>query len=494
MTETVIHWFRQDLRLADNRALAAACETGRAVIPVYILDDAAAGEWRPGGASRWWLHESLSKLAATIESKGGRLILRRGATADVLAELARETGARTVFCSRAYEPWARRLEEAAKAALERQGVALKRYAGALLREPEEVRNGSGQPYRVYTPFWRALTGDGYAPAPPRPAPKRIAEPERWPESEALADWKLQPVKPDWAKGFRDHWTPGEAGAAKRLDWFIETAVSRYKSDRDRPDGDGTSRLSPHLHFGEISPATCWHATMGAALARTDLGPGPETFLREIAWREFSYHLLFHWPDLPAEPFRPEFAAFPWREDRALLRAWQRGRTGYPIVDAGMRQLWATGWMHNRVRMIVASFLIKDLMIPWQEGERWFWDTLVDADLASNAASWQWVAGSGADAAPYFRIFNPVTQGQKFDPQGDYVRRWVPELARLAADVIHAPWLAKPSELHVAGVELGRDYPRPVVDHKTARERALAAFAALKGADGRTGEGSEAQPS
>lgn len=482
MTEPVIVWFRQDLRLADNRALVAACETGRPVVPVFVLDDEAAGGWRPGGASRWWLHESLASLSESIERKGGRLILRSGTTADTLADLAAETNAKTVFCSRAYEPWARRLEDEVRQTLERKGVALKRYAGSLLREPEEVKNGSGQPYRVYTPFWRALTGDGYAPAAAKPAPKSITWPATWVKGYDLAGWKLKPTRPNWAKGFHDHWTPGEAGAVKRLGWFIDTAVTQYKSDRDRPDTDGTSRLSPHLHFGELSPAACWHAVMDTAEAK--LGHGHETFLREIAWREFSYHLLFHWPDYPTEPFRPEFAAFPWRQDKALLKAWQKGRTGYPIVDAGMRQLWATGWMHNRVRMIVASFLIKDLMIPWQEGARWFWDTLVDADLASNSASWQWVAGSGADAAPYFRIFNPVTQGQKFDPQGDYVRRWVPELARLPADMIHAPWLAKPSELNAAGVELGRDYPRPVVDHKTARDRALAAFAALKVSVGR----------
>jgi deoxyribodipyrimidine photo-lyase len=302
-------------------------------------------------------------------------------------------------------------------------------------------------------------------------------------SDALDDWKLLPTAPNWAAGFEIHWQPGEEGARRRLREFIEVGLAHYAQERDRPDRDVTSRLSPHLHFGEISPAQCWHAVRAAqAQAGGRLDGGAEKFLKEVLWREFSCHLLHHWPTLPEAPFKPEFADFPWADDPVGLKAWQAGRTGYPIVDAGMRELWATGIMHNRVRMIAASFLIKDLLIPWQQGERWFWDTLVDADIASNAASWQWVAGSGADAAPYFRIFNPVLQGEKFDPQGAYVRKWVPELGRMPDEFIHKPWDAPLLVLKAAGVELGNNYPHPAVDHGKARDRALAALKSMKGTD------------
>ena len=308
------------------------------------------------------------------------------------------------------------------------GATFRRFAGGLLFEPEVPRTKSGDPFRVFTPFYKAcLTLD--APKPPLPRPESsLSAPADWPGSEGLEDWGLLPTEPDWAGGMREAWEPGEAGAKARLLWFLDEAMGGYSDQRNRPDRPGTSGLSPHLHFGEVSPHQCWQAVENR-LAEDDRGArGGRSFLRELVWREFSYHLLSHWPHLPERAFRPEFMAFPWDEDEAALKAWQQGRTGYPIVDAGMRELWQTGWMHNRVRMITASFLIKDLMIPWQVGENWFWDTLVDADLANNAASWQWVAGSGADAAPYFRVFNPTLQGKKFDPNGDYVRRYVPELS------------------------------------------------------------------
>jgi deoxyribodipyrimidine photo-lyase len=316
------------------------------------------------------------------------------------------------------------------------------------------------------------------PAKPQGVP-RLEAPKDWPTSDSPGQWGLAPTRPNWAAAFPGCWTPGEAGAEARLEALITGPLRHYAELRNRPDLAGTSRLSPHLHFGEISPRRIWHAVMAAAEGDPRLRAGAEVFLREIGWREFSFHLLHHWPDLPEAPFRPDFAAFPWSADAGRLRAWQKGLTGYPIVDAGMRELWATGWMHNRVRMITASFLVKDLLIPWQTGERWFWDTLVDADLANNAASWQWVAGSGADAAPYFRIFNPVSQGRKFDPNGAYVRRWVPEVARLPDTLVHAPFEASEIELAAAGIRLAKTYPRPTVDHKAARDRALAAFATLK---------------
>ncbi len=478
----VIVWFRQDLRLADQRAVAAAAASGAPVIALYVLDDVSPGAWRMGGASRWWLNRSLVALDSGLRAIGNRLVLRRGVAADVLAQVAAETSADTVFCLAAHEPWAHAVEADAHAALARSGVALKRLQGALLKRPDAIRTQGGQPFKVYTPFWRALTASE-PPAPPVPAPIVLAAPTAFPASEQLEDWALHPVKPDWSGAFDAHWQPGEAGAHDKLSAFLDDALCEYDAERNRPDRPGTSRLSPHLHFGEISPATCWYAAQSAAAIVRSRGGHPdkglETFLKEIVWREFAAHLLVHWPTLPEEPFKPQFQAFPWADDASGLRAWQRGQTGYPIVDAGMRELWTTGWMHNRVRMIVASFLVKDLLIPWQAGEAWFWDTLVDADLASNAASWQWVAGCGADAAPYFRIFNPTRQGETYDPDGAYVRRWLPELARVPTAHIHEPWAAPPLVLAAAGVTLGKTYPQPIVDHAKARDRALAALKSVK---------------
>lgn len=471
----VIVWFRSDLRLTNNRALSAAVETGQPVLPVFILDDETPGEWRLGGASRWWLHKSLEALGESIARCGAQLILRRGRTLDHLPRLVEETGATAVFCSRMYEPSAVDLEQNLKALFDASGVVFKRFPGHLLREPEDVRTKGGDVYKVYTPFWRAMS-ENFTPASVLPAPKKIVSIAKAPKSEALKSWRLLPVKPDWSEGITAEWQPGEAGAAERLKTFLKV-ITAYREDRNRPDMAATSRLSPHLRFGEITPAQCWLAAIAASKDKAD--PGLQTFLKELVWREFANTLLFYWPDLPEAPFRKDFARFPWEDNAEYLTSWQKGRTGYPIVDAGMRELWTTGYMHNRVRMITASFLIKHLMVSWQQGQAWFWDTLVDADLANNAASWQWVAGSGADAAPYFRIFNPVTQGEKFDPGGAYVRRWVPELKKLPASLIHAPWTAPRDTLEAAGITLGKTYPKPIVDHAAARARALAAYDAVK---------------
>jgi deoxyribodipyrimidine photo-lyase len=474
----IIVWFRQDLRVADHPALTAAAQSGQPVIPLYILDHTSPGSWKRGGASRWWLHHSLGALSQDLAALGSRLILRHGHSAAVLAEMAVATGATAVYTSRCYEPWAGRLEAHAHAALADAGVELKRYAGNLLFDPDRVRTKTGEVYKVYTPFWRTVSAMDVR--VPLPAPAALKTPAKWPTGDKLATFDLLPTKPDWSGTMRQSWTPGSAGAAVRLTTFLDAAVGAYSTDRNRPDKVGTSRLSPHLHFGEISPATCWHATRTRMQAKPGADQGAEVYMKELVWREFSYNLLHHWPDLPEVAFRKDFAAFPWQTDAAKLRAWQKGMTGYPIVDAGMRELWATGWMHNRVRMIVGSFLVKDLLISWTEGEAWFWDCLVDADLASNAASWQWIAGSGADAAPYFRVFNPQKQGETFDPDGAYIRKWIPEIKRLPNKLIHAPQLAPPEILRACGITLGETYPRPIVNHAEARDAALAAFAKIRG--------------
>jgi deoxyribodipyrimidine photo-lyase len=473
-------WFRQDLRLADQRALQAAIKTGRPIIPLYILDDEAAGDWRPGGASRWWLHQSLTTLSRDLEELGSRLVLRRGTAEETLLSLIEETGADEIYVTRRYEPWADRLDQDLAEDFSKKTIGFKRFSGSLLFEPEALRTKAGDPFKVFTPFYKACLALG-TPKPPLPKPDAMPSPNEWPRSDDLDDWSLSPTSPDWSAGLRERWQPGEAGAEARLEAFLDDAMADYADKRDRPDVVGTSRLSPYLHHGEISPNRCWQA-IEQRLASTGDGRGERggrSYLRELVWREFSYHLLTHWPDLPTKAFRPEFENFPWETDERALKAWQRGQTGYPIVDAGMRELWQTGWMHNRVRMVVASFLIKHLLIPWQVGEAWFWDTLVDADLASNAASWQWVAGSGADAAPYFRIFNPMLQSKKFDPRGDYIRRYVPELGKLPTQHLHAPWEAPADVLRAAGVTIGESYPRPLVDHGMARKRALAAYEVIK---------------
>ncbi len=471
--KTIIVWFRQDLRVTDHPALAKAAKDGDSVVPLYILDGISAGTWTQGAATRWWLHHSLEALSQDLAKLGSPLVLARGCALDILPAIAKLAGATSVFTSRMYEPWAVAAEKDLHDALGADGILLRRFAGTLLKEPEDIATQSGTPFKVYSPFWRALASSGPQRRPVA-KPKSLSAPKKRLKSSNLADWKLLPTKPDWSEGLQKTWLPGEAGARKSLKAFLGGTVGGYLDQRNRPDKVGTSRLSPHLHFGEISPAAIWQATV----ASRDAGykdQDHETFLKEVVWREFSAHLLFHFQDLPNAPFRRGFTKFPWRRNNKALTAWQRGNTGYPIVDAGMRELWMTGWMHNRVRMIVASFLTKDLLLPWQDGEAWFWDTLVDADLASNAASWQWVAGSGADAAPYFRIYNPVTQGQKFDPDGAYVRQWVPELAALPKKFLHAPWVAPPNVLSAANITLGKTYPKPIVDHADARKAALAAY-------------------
>ena len=476
----VLVWFRQDLRLADHRALHAAIKSGGPIIPLYILDDETPGDWRPGGASRWWLHGSLASLAAGFDKLGSRLVLRRGAAAETLQAIIEETGATTVHVTRRYEPWADSLDRHLSDALSEKNIDFKRFAGSLLFEPEALRTKAGDPFKVFTPFYKACL-DLEPPKAPLPRPEGgLPKPDAWPASDNLEDWALLPTKPDWAGGLRERWEPGEAGAEARLLDFLDEAMAGYKERRDRPDLFGTSRLSPYLHFGEISPRRCWQAVEDRLSENSGGGArGARSYQRELVWREFSHHLLAHWPDLPTKAFRPEFEEFPWETDEAALGAWQKGQTGYPIVDAGMRELWQTGWMHNRVRMVTASFLIKHLLLHWRKGEAWFWDTLVDADLANNAASWQWVAGSGADAAPYFRIFNPILQGRKFDPNGDYVRRYVPEIAKLPNEHLHAPWEAPKAVLEEAGVTLGETYPAPMVDHGKARQRALDAYQRIK---------------
>ncbi|OAI56716.1 deoxyribodipyrimidine photolyase [Planctomyces sp. SCGC AG-212-M04] len=476
-TDSTLLWFRQDLRLEDHPALCAAVERGT-VIPVFVWSPDEDGRWAPGSASRWWLHQSLTRLEESLRQRQSRLIIRTGPTVTALLDLVEQTGATAVMWSRCYEPRAVLVDQKVQKDLRAKGVDTQSFSGALLFDPQGIRTKTGQPYQVFTPFWRRCVQD--SPGQPERAPKTIPGPQRWPESLAVRDLGLEPMI-DWAGGMRAAWQPGEAGAQARLKEFLKQGVEDYSRGRNLPAMDGTSRLSPHLHFGEISPRQAWAAVQKR---RQSMGRSEddERFLTELGWREFAHHLLVHFPQTTEAPLRKEFSRFPWNDDQRLLRAWQQGATGYPIVDAGMRQLWTTGWMHNRVRMIVASFLTKDLLIPWQSGAEWFWDTLVDADLANNTLGWQWTAGCGADAAPFFRIFNPVSQGERFDPEGVYVRQWAPELAGLPDRWIHRPWEAPASVLDDAGVTLGVTYPHPIVDHGEARARALEAFRGLAGAE------------
>jgi deoxyribodipyrimidine photo-lyase len=456
-------WFRQDLRLADNHALSAAAAAG-AVLPLFILDDETPGTWRWGGASRWWLHKSLTALAKNVPP-----VLRRGEIVSTLEKVVAESGAKALYFTRDYAPWSPALEQRVRALCYSLGVECHRFGGFLLHEPESVRTGAGDFFKVYTPFSRACFA-AMGERVPKPVP-RVTWWQGKIATEVLDDWQFLPQRLNWAVGFESLWHPGEDGARRRLTVFLDQGLRGYADGRDRPDKPFTSRLSPHLHWGEISPLQVWHSTgQTMAAAGGSLDRDGEKFQKELLWREFSHYLLHHVPTLPAEPFRAEFKNFPWTDDVKALRAWQQGKTGYPIVDAGMRELWATGTMHNRMRMVVASFLVKHLLIPWREGEKWFWDTLVDADIGNNAASWQWVAGSGADAAPYFRIFNPVLQGEKFDPDGTYVRKWVPELNNVPKAFVHSPWeIAEPPG----------NYPAPIIAHGIARARALEAFKTIK---------------
>lgn len=474
----IIVWFRQDLRLEDNPALSAAAATGAPVLPVFILDEVTPGVFAPGAAARWWLHHSLAALADRLARRGAPLVLRRGPVPAALMALVADSGARAVYWNRACEPCMRTQDRCVGAALAARGITAMSFPADLLFEPDAIRTRAGGPFKVFTRFWAACQA-APEPPPPQPAPARLLAPARLPASERLEDWGLCERGPEGSHRLRAAWQPGESQAKRRLALFLDTRLERYASARNRPDGDGTSRLSPHLHWGEIGPRQIWHAVR--ARARQDgVEPGAAAFLRELGWREFAHHLLFHFPDLGQTALDPRFATFPWRDDARALAAWQRGETGYPLVDAGMRQLRQTGWMHNRVRMVVGSFLVKHLLVPWQSGAAWFWDSLVDADLANNALGWQWVAGCGPDAAPYVRVFNPALQGERFDPEGIYVRHWVPELAGLPARFIHRPWTAPAHILAAAGVSLGRTYPHPIVDHAAARARALAAYGTIAG--------------
>jgi deoxyribodipyrimidine photo-lyase len=470
----VILWFRRDLRLADNLALQAAIKTGASVVCIYVREPERPFAGALGAAQGWWLHHSLTALNQSLESAGNRLLLLSGKPIDIIEGLVEKTGAKAVFWNRLYDAGGIERDSKIKSRLRDGGIDVQSFAGFLMHEPTRLLTGQGGHYKVFTPFWKAFEA-GFSPHDPLSAPKSIRAPEHFPAHEALEQWHLTPHRPNWAKDFPDHWRPGEAGALARLKQFLDGRLSGYREDRDLPGKSSTSGLSPHLAMGEISPHRIWSAT-GTAF---DTHPADAVaFRRELVWREFSWHLLFHKPDMPTTNMDRRFDAFEWRDDRKELRAWQRGETGYPIVDAGMRELWQTGFMQNRVRMIVASFLIKDLLIDWREGERWFRDTLVDIDCANNAMNWQWVAGCGPDASPWFRIFNPVKQGETFDAEGDYVRRYCSELPNLPRKYIHCPFDAPSTVLKEAGLTLGETYPRPLVEHAHARERALAVFKAL----------------
>ena len=449
MANPTLLWLRRDLRLADQPALAAAVQDGP-VVPVYVLDDETPKHRAMGAASRWWLHHGLASLDRDLREKGSRLILRRGKCDEELAKVAEEVGAKTVHAIRHYEPWWRNAERAVAKRLD-----LVCHDGNYLAPPGSVTSGSGAPYKIYTPFWRALREQMATPHPLN-QPREIPAPSHWPKSDTLTDWDLLPSKPDWATVFASEWTPGEAGAHERVDDFVD-AVADYDERRNLPSVEGSSRLSPHLHFGEVSPGYVWHRLAGK-------GGSTGVFLAELAWRDYAQNVILQLPDYGAKNGRERFDDLPWRSSKADLRAWQQGRTGYPIVDAGMRQLWATGWMHNRVRMITASFLIKHLLLDWREGEQWFWDTLVDADYGNNSVNWQWTAGTGIDANMWGRIMAPLVQSEKFDAAG-YIRDWVPELADLPDAAIHDP--------DAAGCRPD-DYPPKIIGHREARERAIEA--------------------
>ncbi len=475
---TALIWFRRDLRLHDNPALSHAVSAHEHVIPVYIHAPQAEAPWMPGQASCWWLHHSLTALADSLHERGSPLLLRQGDSLATLRALVRETGATAVYWNRLYEPASVARDKAIKAALRENGLEVASFNAALLFEPWTVRKDDKTPYQVFTPYWKACVRRTPPPVP-LPIPESLKAPNPWPDSPPLEVLGLLPRIP-WYRHMATMWRPGEGGALARLEHFCGTILATYQQGRNLPGMDGISRLSPHLHFGELSPRQVWTAVSnqmgGDPLAR----PAAETFLRQLGWREFAHYALYHWPHTSTQPLQDRFNAFPWRSEYGeLLEAWRQGRTGYPFVDAGLRELWRTGWMHNRVRMVVASFLAKNCRIPWQEGARWFWDTLVDADLANNTLGWQWTAGCGTDAAPYFRIFNPVIQGMKFDPDGTYVRRWVPELVGLPDRWVYQPWAAPVDEQRAAKLVLGRDYPHPVVDVAASRSEALAGYESIK---------------
>jgi len=474
----IILWFRRDLRLADNVALEKALSTGAPIIPLYIREPNDPHAGANGAAQAWWLRHSLAALDAELQKRGNRLLLLTGDPRHLIDWLVRDVGAQAVFWNRRYDGEGRETDTEIKAELRKAGTRAESSTGFLMHDPAVLQTRQGKRYAVYAPFWKSFSAS-YEPPSPLPAPKSIPAIDHGIESEYLDHWRLLPTHPDWAKGFSTLWQPGEAGADKCVEEFISGHLPGYGHQRDFPATPATSRLSPHLAFGEISPHALWRAAADTKSPSADI----ERFRKEIVWREFAWHVYFHNPGMANTSLDHRFDRFGWKNAPDKLAAWQRGMTGYPIIDAGMRELWRTGTMHNRVRMIVASFLIKDLLIDWREGERWFRDTLLDADRASNAFNWQWVAGCGADAAPFFRIFNPVRQGETFDADGTYVRRWCPELAELPDRYIHKPYEAPQEVLGEAGIRLGETYPHPIADHTEAREAALAAFRATRGDPG-----------
>jgi deoxyribodipyrimidine photo-lyase len=473
--QRAIVWFRKDLRLADHPGLEAALQENKEIIPVFIWDEEEGGNWSPGAASRWWLHHSLASLGASITKLGGTLILTRGKAAQVLPELAQAHRADQIFYGRCYDPAGIATQEAVEEACDLQGINTESFNSSLLQEPWETKNGTGKPFQVFTPYWRKSRPIIYREAAGYSV-NQLTFTRGLSAGSSLDGLCLLPEHP-WHNKLGDHWEVSEDAAHRQIERTVEEVTRPYATRRNHPSVDGTSRLSPYLAWGQVSPRQICQAVLQAETEGSHRGENK--FLVEIGWREFSYHLLYHFPNIPDQPLRPKYANFPWLDDPQNLKRWQFGKTGYPMVDAGMRQLYETGWMHNRVRMVVASFLVKHLLLPWQEGARWFWDTLVDADLASNTQGWQWAAGCGADAAPYFRIFNPITQGDKFDARGEYARRWIPELEKVPKKFVFSPWMAPSSVLAESGVSLGENYPDPCVDHSEARARALAALATLK---------------
>jgi deoxyribodipyrimidine photo-lyase len=465
-------WFRKDLRLEDHPALSAALADGLEIIPIFIWDSKASDIWRPGEASRWWLHQSLLHLRQSIDRLGGSILFLIGNPQEILSRVCRDYGASALFYGRCYEPSSLQLESSIERIFSASGIRCQSFNSNLLHEPWEVSNQSGKPYQVFTPYWRSARASVFTP-PLAYSPSSLSFAR--PSSTSLESLNLLPENP-WHNKLTPLWDVSKSGAKVLMNRLHSDIAPTYHSRRDFPADDGTSRLAPYLAWGNISPRQICSAVLG--LDSQNLQSVENKFLAQIGWREFSYHLLHYFPHIPDAPLREKYSRFPWRDDHASLNAWQQGKTGYPFVDAGMRQLWATGWMHNRVRMVVASFLVKHLLLPWRAGARWFWDTLVDADLANNTQGWQWTAGCGADAAPYFRIFNPIRQGDKFDAKGDYIRKWVPELKLLPNSAIHCPWTAPETVLQAAGVQLGINYPKPIVNHFEARTRALKALEAI----------------
>ncbi len=469
MTKTAnIHWFRQDLRIHDNPALAAAIEHGH-VLPIYILDDTNAGEFAMGAASRWWLHHSLAELNKSL---GGKLNIYKGDPRSILPDICNRLPIAQIHWNRCYEPWRIERDKSIKQDLAAREITVQSHNGSLLHEPWTITKNDGGHYKVFTPYYNKLQSLP-EPDPVVPTPDFANKLLSDPHASSIDSLALLPDIA-WDTGLQKAWKPGESHAQARLQHVLDSHLEDYKTGRDFPAKNSVTRLSPHLHFGEISPRQIWHA-----LNALQPDENTEHFKRELCWREFSYYLLFHIPSLPTENLRPMFDKFPWHNDPDQLKRWQQGQTGFPMVDAGMRELWQTGYMHNRVRMLTASFLVKNLQIDWRLGAAWFWDCLVDADLANNTASWQWVAGSGADAAPYFRIFNPTTQGEKFDADGQYLTKFVPELKGLPKKYLFKPWEAPPHVLEQANIQLGKTYPSPMIDLKASRQHALDAYQLIK---------------